>query len=125
MLLIILVLFVIVQQPSVFSQVSCGVANLRFQHPDTTHPNELIRTVSIVTASCFFSSMVIVDLIDSRTSRILSRAIWLYVPLGNAESPSLINQAFAPDQLGFWPLTLLVSFAGSTSGVQFTILIKN
>jgi len=122
--LIILALIVIVQQPPVFSQVSCGVVNLRFQHTDAAHPNELIHTVSIVTASCFFYSTVIVDLVDSRTSKILSRVIWPYAPLANPVSPPLINQAFAPNQLGYWALTLLVNFAGSTSGVQFTILIE-
>jgi hypothetical protein len=122
--LLIVTIIMIVQEPYVYSQVACGVVNFRFQHPSTAHPGEMIRTVSIVTASCYFYSSVIVDLVDSRSNMILSRVVWPYAPHANPVSPPLINHAIARDQLGYWPLSIVAYFAGGSSGIQFSILVK-
>ena len=115
----------VVQQPYAYSQVSCKIVNMRFDHPRTVHPDELIHTVSIVTASCFFYSSVILDLVDSRTGAILSRVIWPYDPLANPVSSPLINYAIAPNTIGYWSLSILANFAGSSPGIQFTILVES
>jgi len=111
-------------QPSGFAQMACRVVNLKFHHPDVTHPGEMLETTSIVTASCFHYDTVILDLVDSKTNAILSRASWFFDPRSNPVSPPLINFAGAPTQLGYWSLAILVYFAGSSTGMQFTVLIQ-
>jgi len=117
-------IIMLTMQPSGFAQMACRVVNLRFHHPDVTHPGEMIETTSIVTASCFHYDTVILDLVDSKSNAILSRASWFFDPLGNPVSPPLVNFAGAPTQLGYWALAILVYFAGSSTGIQFTILIQ-
>jgi len=111
-------------QPQVFAQVSCGVVNIRLHHPDTSHPGEPIQVISVVTASCFFSSHVILDLVDSQSNKLLSRTSWFYEPLGNPVSPPLVNGAITRNQSGYWPLSIQTNFAGSSTGIQFTILVE-
>lgn len=124
-ILLITTIFVAMLQPYAFAQVSsCGVVNIRFHHPETSHPGELIQAVSVVTASCFYYSTVIVDLVDSRSNNILSRASWPYDPLGNPVSPPLVNHAITQNQLGYWALLIRTNFAGSSTGIQFTILVE-
>ena len=112
-------------QSYVVAQTSCGVVNLRFRHPDIARVGEVIRTTSIVTASCFFNSLVIVDLIDSRSNTMLSRVIWPFNAEATPVSPVLANYARAPSILGYWALSLYVHFAGSSTGLQFSILIES
>lgn len=123
-LVILFTIVLLAMQPRAFAQVYCGVVNLRFHHPDSSHPDEPIQITSIVTASCFFYSTVMIDLVDSRSHRTLSTATWLYNPLGDPVSPPLVNHAITENQLGYWALSLQVHFAGSTTGIQFTILVE-
>lgn len=124
-ILLITTIIVAILQPYAFAQVSsCGVVNIRFHHPETSHQGKLIQTVSVVTASCFFYSTVIVDLVDSRSNNLLSRASWPYDPLGNPVSPPLVNHAITQNQLGYWALLIRTNFAGSSTGIQFTILVE-
>jgi hypothetical protein len=103
---------------------SCGVVNIRYHPPETSHPGEPIQMVSVVTASCYYYSTVIVNLVDSRSSRVLSTVSWPYDPLGNPVSPPLVNHAMTPNQLGYWALSLQTNFAGSSTNIQFTILVE-
>ena len=123
LLLMITAVTAAMQLPVAIAQTSCGVVNLRFHRPDTAHAGEMIKTVSIVTANCFFYSTVILDLVDSRSNMILSRVYWPFDPLSHQVSPPLDNYAIAPNQVGYWALSILVHFAGSTTGIQFTILV--
>ena len=123
-ILLITLTFLVLQQPHAFAQVYCGVVNLRLHHPDTSHPGEPIQVTSIITASCFFYSTVIVDLVDSRSNKLLSTITWPYNPLGNPVSPPLVNGAITRNQLGYWALSIQVYFAGSSTGIQFTILVE-
>src|SRR5208337_2558734 len=123
-ILLITIILVGLQQPHAFAQVYCGVVNLRLHHPDTSHPDEPIQITSIVTASCFFYSTVIVDLVDSRSNKLLSTISWPYDPLGNPVSPPLVNGAITRSQLGYWALSIQAYFAGSSTGIQFTILVE-
>ena len=123
-LLIILTTIVSMQPPFASAQTMCRVVNVRFHPPETAHPGEVIQIGAIVTASCFYYSSVIVDLVDSRSGMILTRTFWPYAPLSNPVSPLLVNNLLVRDQLGYWPLTLLVYFAGSSTGIQFTIFVE-
>ena len=124
LILLFTILAIITTQSYVVAQSACGVVNLRFQHPDTAHAGEIIRTTSRVTASCFFDSLIILDLVDSRSNTILSRVIWPFNAEATPLSPVLVNYAIAPSVLGYWPLSLFVHFAGSSTGIQFTIRIE-
>jgi len=103
--------------------MACKVVNLKFHHPETVRPGETIQTTSLITASCFHYDTIIVDLVDSRNNAILSRVSWFFDPLGNPVTPPLVNYAVAPTQLGYWALAILVYFAGSSTGLQFTVLV--
>lgn len=122
--LLLVAITMLTMQPSGFAQTACRVVNLKFHHPDVTHPGEMIETTSIVTASCFHFDTIILDLVDSKSNAIISRASWFFDPRGNTVSPPLINFAGAPTQLGYWALAIFVYFAGSSTGIQFTILIQ-
>jgi hypothetical protein len=114
----------IATQPHVVAQLSCNIVNLRFQHPMTADVGEMIQTTSIVTASCFHYATVILDLVDSGSNKILSRVEWWYNPLISPVSPVLVNYAHAPNLLGYWALSIHAYFAGSSTGLQFTIFIE-
>ena len=111
-------------EPHAFAQMACRVVNLKFHHPETTRLANIIETTSIITASCYHYDTIIVDLVDSRTNAILSRVTWFFDPLGNPVTLPLVNYAVAPTQLGYWALAILVYFAGSSTGLQFTVLVQ-
>jgi hypothetical protein len=123
-LLLVTTTMIIATQPHVVAQLSCHVVNLRFQHPATARAGEMIQTSSIVTASCFHYATVILDLVDSGSNKILSRVQWWYDPLMSPVSPVLVNYARAPNLLGYWALSIHAYFAGSSTGLQFTIFIE-
>jgi hypothetical protein len=111
-------------QPNVVAQMSCGVVNLRVQRPETALAGGMIQINSIVTVGCIYSTILRVDLVDSGTNTILSSAYWPYNPeMGNV-SPPLVNNATVPNELGYWALSIHANLGGTTSGIQFTILIK-
>jgi hypothetical protein len=111
-------------QPNVVAQMSCGVVNLRVQRPETALAGGMIQISSIVTVGCIYSTILRVDLVDSGTNTILSSVYWSYNPeMGNV-SPPLVNNATAPNELGYWALSIRANLGGTTSGLQFTILIK-
>ena len=120
-----LTIIVLTMQPHVIAQMGCNIVNLRVQHPETALEGEMIQTTSIVTVNCFFSSVLRVDLVDSGSNTILSSASWPYNPqTSNGVSPRLVNNATAPNELGYWSLSIHAYLASATSGSQFTILIK-
>ena len=120
-----LTIIVLTMQPHVIAQMGCNIVNLRVQHPETAFEGEMIRTTSIVTVNCFFSTDVRVDLVVSGTNTILSSTSWPYNPqTSNDVSPRLVNNATAPHELGYWSLSIHAYLASATSGSQFTILIK-
>ena len=122
--ILLLTVTLLAMQPHAFGQMACRVVNLKFHHPETTRPGEIIQTTSIIIASCYHYDTIIVDLVDSRSNVILSRVSWFFDPLGNPVTPPLVNYAAAPAQLGYWALAILVYFAGSSTGLQFTILVQ-
>jgi len=123
-LFLIVAIIAAMQPPFTLAQTSCKVVNLRFQHPVTTHVGEIVKTSSMVTASCYHYDTVILDLVDSRSNMILSRVYWSFNPLSNPVSPLLVNSAIAQNRLGYWALSIQVYFAGSSTGIQFTILVE-
>jgi hypothetical protein len=119
-----LTIMILTVQPNVVAQLGCDIADLRFQHPETAIAGGVIQTTSIVTVSCMYGTVLRVDLVDSGTNTILSSVYWLYNSQTTNVSPALVNNATAPQELGYWPLSIQANIGGVTSGLQFTILIK-
>ncbi len=118
-----LVFMFLVIQPNVVAQVGCGVVNLRVQRPETAPAGGLVQVSSIVTVGCIYRTTLRVDLVDSGTNTILSSAYWPYNPETGNVSPPLVNNATAPNELGYWALSIHANLGGTTSSLQFTILI--
>jgi len=117
--------------PRVEAQV-CNLTNVRTQYPTMVHATQTFQLLVEFTVRCDYSGRIVlrVNLVDERTSQVLSTASWTlfqnYGSEGTSVSPWLQLEVSAPNTTGYWPLMLYtynVDGEGSSSQIPFRIQV--
>lgn len=129
--LLMTLLGIFISTPRVEAQV-CNLVNVRTQYPTLVHVRESFQILVEFTAECdYFGQITLrVNLVDERTSQVLSTNSWTwfrsYSSEGTSVSPWLQLEATAPNTTGYWPLMLYifnVDGEGSSSQIPFRIQV--
>jgi len=129
--LLLILLGIFTSTPRVEAQV-CNFINVRTQYPTLVHTRESFQILVEFTAECDYSGQITlrVNLVDERTSQVLSTASWTlfqnYGSEGTSVSPWLQLEVSAPNTTGYWPLMLYtynVDGEGSSSQIPFRIQV--
>jgi hypothetical protein len=119
--------------PVVYSQyMPCNIVNLAPTGPPTVGAGQTLQVTTAVTGSCDQSLFyaVRVDLVDGRSSQVLSSVVFPYAPVTPVFTVSITNKATAPTTLGTWVLQvnayLIASFNGAvvaSSHLLFSVVV--
>lgn len=105
--------------PVVYSQyMPCNIVNLAPTGPPTVEAGQTLQVTTAVTGSCDQSMLyaVRVDLVDGRSSQVLSSVIFPYAPVAAVFTISITNKATAPTTLGTWVLQVNAYLIASING---------
>jgi len=105
--------------PIVYSQyVPCNIVNLAPTGPPTVGAGQTLQVTTAVTGSCDQSMFyaVRVDLVDGRSSQVLSSIVFPYAPVSAVFTISITNKATAPTVLGTWVLQVNAYLIASVNG---------
>ena len=105
--------------PVVYSQfLPCNVVNLAPTGPPTVGAGQTLQVTTTVTGSCDQSMFyaVRVDLVDGRSSQVLSSVVFPYAPVTPVFTVSITNKATAPTTLGSWVLQVNAYLIAAMNG---------
>jgi len=96
----------------------CNIVNLAPTGPPTVGAGQTLQVTTAVTGSCDQSLFyaVRVDLVDGRTSQVLSSVVFPYAPVTPGFTVSITNKATAPTTLGTWVLQVNAYLIASING---------
>ncbi len=102
--------------------VPCNILNLAPTGPPTVEAGQTLQVTTTVTGSCDQSLFyaVRVDLVDGRTSQVLSSVVFPYAPVSPVFTVSITNKATAPTTLGAWVLQVNAYLIAAVNGAVVT-----
>jgi len=96
----------------------CNIVNIAPTGPPTVGAGQTLQVTTSVTGSCDQSLFyaVRVDLVDGRSSQVLSSVVFPYAPVTPVFTVSITNKATAPTTLGTWVLQVNAYLIASING---------
>jgi hypothetical protein len=109
----------ITTSPVVYSQFyPCNIVNLAPTGPPNIGAGQPLEVTTTVTGACDQSMFyaVRIDLVDGRSSQVLSSVVFPYAPVTASFTVAVINKATAPTNLGTWVLQVNGYLIASVNG---------